>query len=92
MPLKKTLKNTGRKKRMINSIPTIKAEGGVGSNSSKVGEEAIVRQFHRIQQGYSKLMNDVAKELELVKKWIGSQATIKQKNLKARLSSRLSLH
>jgi hypothetical protein len=88
MPLKKTLKNTGRKKRMINSIPTIKAEAGVSSSS----EDAIVRQFHRIQQGYSKLMVDVAKELELVKKWIGSQATIKQKNLKARLSSRLSLH
>jgi hypothetical protein len=59
-------------------------------NLARNDEAAIIRQFHRIQKGYSRLMNDVAKELDLVKSWIGSQASLKRNDLKVRLSSRLT--
>ena len=93
MPTKKSSKSTGRRKRLLTTIPTIKGESQALSPENQTSsEEAIVRQFHRIQKDYNNLMSDLAKELELVKNWIGSQAMSKQKDFKDRLNSRLSIH
>ena len=97
MPTKRHPKNTSRQKRLIHTqkrlIHTVgtQAEAHLPDRNSPEGKEAaIVRKFHQIQRSYTRLMADVAKELDLVKGWIGTQAMIKRKDLKARLSSRLS--
>ena len=76
---------------MINStIMLNKGDLASINQMSKSDEEAIIRQFHRIQKGYSRLMDDVAKELDLVKNWIGSQAMIKRNDIKSKITSRLN--
>lgn len=94
MPVKKYSKKTTRQKRLIKAMATTNELGGhaLDGSSPKGREAAIIRQFHQIQKGYAKLMVDVAKELDLVKGWIGTQAQIKRNDIKARLSSRLSRH
>ena len=91
MPTKRHLKKTIRQKRLIQTVSAAR-DGGrlVRRNSSGIKEDAIVRQFHQIQKGYARLMTDVAKELDLVKVWIGSQAMTKGNEIKARLNARLS--
>ena len=76
-------------KRLVHSVSTTNKIPASSSNSDKSTEDAIVRQFHLIQKGYSRLMVDVAKELDLVKIWLGSQASLKRKELKSRITSRL---
>lgn len=91
MPVKRYLKKTNRQKKLIQSLPTVKNQGQPGvSDSSNSNGEAIIRQFHQIQKGYYRLVGDVAKELTLVKGWIGYQASVKRNDIKARLSARLS--
>ena len=91
MPAKRHLKKTTSHKKLIRALPTINNVGYALDRSSPKGKEAaIVRQFHQIQKNYTRLMTDVAKELVLVKSWIGSQAATKRNDLKARLNARLS--
>lgn len=83
-----------RQKRLIKSINvtnvTSEAKGfSYNENSLKGTEAAIIRQFNLIQKDYSKLMNDVMKELDLLKGWIETQAVSRSNALKTRLSSRL---
>lgn len=82
-----------RQKRLIKSINvtnvTSEARGAYNDNSLKGTEAAIIRQFNLIQKDYSKLMNDVMKELDLLKGWIETQAVSRSNALKTRLSSRL---
>lgn len=85
-------KHNMRQKRLIKSIAVSRDESkGVSYNvnSLKGKEAAIIRQFNLIQKDYSKLMNDVMKELDLLKGWIGTQALSRSNALKTRLSSRL---
>jgi hypothetical protein len=93
MSVKKIPLKSARQKRLMGKTQTNKnkmVDHSLDLNLARNDEAAIVRQFHRIQKGYSRLMNDVAKELDLVKSWIGSQASLKRNDLKARLSSRLT--
>ncbi|MBC7538721.1 MAG: hypothetical protein H7281_07870 [Bacteriovorax sp.] len=91
MPAKRHPKKTTRQKRLIHTVASINDEGNSLDRNSTSGREAeIIRQFHQIQKGYTRLLTDVAKELNLVKGWIGSQAVTKRNDLKARLSARLS--
>lgn len=81
-----------RQRRLIKSINVTSGARGVSytnENSLKGTEAAIIRQFNLIQKDYSKLMNDVMKELDLLKGWIGTQAVSRSNALKTRLSSRL---
>ena len=89
-------KRQGKKvlpKRLIHSAATNAANKDkmvtTSTSSNQSTEAAIVRQFHQIQKGYSRLMIDVAKELDLVKIWLGSQALSKRKELKSRITERL---
>ena len=93
MSVKKIPLKSARQKRLMGKTQTNKnkmVDHSLDLNLARNDEAAIVRQFHRIQKGYTRLMNDVAKELDLVKNWIGSQASLKRNDLKARLSSRLT--
>ena len=91
MSAKRIPKKTTRQKRLIHSVTATPGSGlTLNKNSPRGSEAAIIRQFHQIQKGYTRLMTDVAKELDLVKEWIGSQAVNKQRDIKARLSARLS--
>ncbi len=93
MSVKKIPLKSARQKRLMGKTQTNKnkiVDHSLDLNLARNDEAAIVRQFHRIQKGYSRLMNDVAKELDLVKSWIGSQASLKRNDLKVRLSSRLT--
>jgi len=79
-------------KRLAHSVGTTNNRDKMSAtsrSSEQSTEAAIVRQFHQIQKGYSRLMVDVAKELDLVKIWLGSQASSKRKELKSRLTARL---
>ncbi|MDD4972998.1 MAG: hypothetical protein PHY93_01535 [Bacteriovorax sp.] len=88
MPIKRHPKKTTRQKRLIHSMVNTKSEDTRTSTEGR--EKEIIRQFHQIQKGYTRLLTDVAKELDLVKGWIGSQAVTKRNDLKARLSARLT--
>lgn len=91
MSAKRHPKKTTRQKRLIHTLSTTTDESHALDTSSVEGrEEAIIRQFHQIQKGYTRLMTDVAKELDLVRRWIGSQAMMKRNDLKARLTARLT--
>lgn len=84
MPAKKHLSNkSSRQKKLIHSVPI---KSGVANPPSR--EEAIVRQFHRIQRGYSILMSEVYKEFNLVKGWIEKEAHDRREELKERFSAR----
>ncbi len=84
MPAKKHLSNkSSRQKKLIHSVPI---KSGVTTPLSS--EEAIVRQFHRIQRGYSMLMAEVVKELNLVKGWIEKEAHDRRAELKSRVHIR----
>lgn len=72
-----------RHKKIINTLS--KVPSTVGDR-----DEAIVRQFHRIQRGYSILMNEVLKEFDLVKVWLEKEAKTRRDELKSKLSQRLS--
>ena len=76
-----------RQKRLINSVATTTKDA---AHANERREDEIIRQFHQIQKGYSRLMVDVAKELDLVKNWLGTQAITKRNEIKTRLSARLS--
>lgn len=81
-----------RQKRLIKSINVTGDARGVSYNSEnslKGREAAIIRQFNLIQKDYSKLMDDVMKEFDLLKGWIETQAVSRSNALKTRLSSRL---
>ena len=91
MPTKRNQKKMTRQKKLIKTVTPIRAAGSsLGSSSTRGHEEAIVRKFHQIQKGYTRLMSDVAKELDLVKDWISSQAMTKREDIKTRLNTRLS--
>lgn len=93
MPAKRNLKKSTRQKKLVRAIPQMRDEQlTLDGNSPKGKEAAIIRQFHLIQRGYAKLMNDVAKELDLVKGWISSQASMRKNTIKARIGSKLSQH
>jgi hypothetical protein len=78
-------KSTGQKKIVSTIAAAAKHAETVASDPIlKSREEAIVRQFHRIQRGYSILMSEVAKEFDLVKGWIEKEALIRRDELKAR--------
>ena len=91
MSVKRHPAKTARHKKLERTIDHLKPDVSVtGERQSQSDEAEIIRQFHQIQKGYTRLMNDVAKELYLVKNWIGSQTELKRNDLKARFSSRLS--
>ena len=91
MVIKKNVKKTGRQKRLIQATTDINDMSfSLDGSSPKGREAAIIRQFHQIQKGYTKLMNDVVKEVDLVKGWIGTQAETKKNELKNRFGPRLS--
>lgn len=92
MPVKKhpRTRKTIRQKRLIHAIPIKDTSFSLDGDSPKGREAAIIKQFHQIQKGYTRLMNDVAKEVDLVKGWIGTQALIKKNELKNRFGSGLS--
>ena len=74
-----------RQKKITRSVSKMKLEGSKMNEGQSESQEAeIIRQFHQIQKGYSRLMNDVAKELYLVKNWIGNKTAIKRNDFKAR--------
>lgn len=93
MSAKHLNKKTTRQKKLIHTVAALKNNEGSMSfdlNSTAGREAAIVRQFNLIQKDYLKLMNDVAKEFDLVKGWIGTQAMMKRDEIKTKLSTRLS--
>lgn len=93
MPAKSLNKKSTRQKRLIHSIAVNKgeSEGLTYDLSTLEGREAaIARQFNQIQKDYSKLIVDVAREFDLVKGWIGTQASTKRDEIKTMLSTRLS--
>ena len=92
MPVTKRHPNKSpRQKRLIHSVAVMKNDSqSLDKDSIECREAAIIRQFHQIQKGYTRLLTDVAKELDLVKGWIGSQAITKRNDLKARLSAKIS--
>lgn len=53
-------------------------------------EKDIVRKFHNIQKNYAKLIDEVSKELDLVKGWISSKAMTRGNDIKSKLKGRLS--
>ena len=81
-----------RHKKMIQSIAVNRNETGLNQDFTTIEgrEAAIVRQLNRIHRDYLKLMNDVLKELDLVRGWIGSRAQSKKLELKKKISARLS--
>ena len=86
------MKKSARQKKILSSVViNHEHEGSFKSveASQKINEEAIVRQFKRIQKGYLLLMNEVAKEFNLVRGWLEKQAGEKSATLKARLSSKI---
>jgi hypothetical protein len=92
MPIKRHPRKSARQKRLIHAVATAGSDSLDQASSIEGREKEIIRQFHQIQKGYTRLLSDVAKELDLVKDWIGSQAITKRNDLKARLSARISRH
>jgi hypothetical protein len=93
MSAKHSNKKNTRQKKLIHAMDLNKnEEKGMSFDLTSIEgrEAAIVRQFNQIQRDYSRLMADVVKEFDLVKGWIGNQATSKTNELKSRLSARLS--
>lgn len=91
MAAKKQLKKTVRQRELTHAARAIKnTDYYLDQKSTKEREAEIIRQFHQIQKGYTSLLTDVSKQLNLVKGWIGSQAMTKRNGLKARLSARFS--
>lgn len=89
----KNIKPTTRQRKLIQTIATAKSEGESASynlNTIEGAEAAIVRQFNQIQKDYTRLMNDVMKELVLVRGWLGTQAVNKRNEIRTMLNGRLS--
>lgn len=93
MTTKNFNKKNPRQKRLIRSVGVSHIDRevvGFDLSSLEGREKAIVRQFNQIQKDYSRLMMDVVKEFDLLKGWLGTQASIKRNEIKSRLSARLN--
>lgn len=80
-------KTTGQKK-ILNAVHKAELAGSAGA-AAQHGEDAIVRQFHRIQRGYSILMNEVVKEYDLIKDWIEKEASHRTEEWKQKISDKM---
>lgn len=83
-PIKKT---TGQKK-ILSAMNKMEHESGNVISAPK-SEDAIVKQFNRIQRGYSILMKEVVKEYDLIKDWIEKEATQRTEDLKHKITEKM---
>lgn len=81
-------KTTGQKK-LLNAVHKAEHTGDVSMSAQHAGEDAIVRQFHRIQRGYSILMNEVVKEYDLIKDWIEKEASHRTEEWKQKITDKM---
>ncbi|MGZ3789806.1 MAG: hypothetical protein ACXVLQ_14850 [Bacteriovorax sp.] len=91
MSAKKHLKKSNRQKKIVNTFAIHKEMHSSVSNdlTRDTQEEQIVRQFRQIKRGYLRLMNEVAKEFDLLRGWIEKEATTRKDELKSRLSEKM---
>ena len=84
-------KKTPGQKKIINTISKAEHDEAVSMSAhNDIGsEDAIVKQFHRIQRGYSILMSEVVKEYDLIKDWIEKEALSKTEEWKQKISTRI---
>ncbi len=80
-------KTTGQKK-ILSAINKMEHESG-NVISAQNSEDAIVKQFNRIQRGYSILMKEVVKEYDLIKDWIEKEATQRTEDLKHKITEKM---
>lgn len=81
-------RTTGHKK-IISNITKAEHAEALATTAHKKNEDAIVKQFHRIQRGYSILMNEVVKEYDLIKNWIEKEATDRTEEIKQKLAAKI---
>lgn len=90
MPVKKHLnKKTPGQKKILSAIARAEHEHDFSMSAQKGSEDAIVRQFHRIQRGYSILMSEVVKEYDLIKDWIEKEASHRTEELKHKIVDKI---
>lgn len=58
---------------------------------SQSEEQAIVKQFYRVKRGYSILMNEIIKEYDLVKNWIGTRTSNRAQDIKRKINEFIPL-
>jgi hypothetical protein len=80
-------KSTGQKK-ILSAVSKAQQVGEAVMSANKP-DEAIVRQFHRIQRGYSILMNEVGKEYALIKNWIEKEASHRTEEWKNKITEKI---
>lgn len=90
MTNKKHAKKSARQKKLRPKIIAIKYDSYHDKKSIEDREGEIIRQFHQIRQGYTSLLSDVSKELNLIVGWINSQAIFQRNVFKVRLRAHLS--
>jgi hypothetical protein len=90
MPAKKHLnKKTPGQKKIISAIAKAERDDDFTMSPASGSEDAIVRQFHRIQRGYSILMSEVVKEYDLIKDWIEKEASVRTEEWKHKITDKL---
>ncbi len=81
-------KKTPGQKKILSAINKVEHESGSVISAPK-SDDAIVKQFHRIQRGYSILMNEVVKEYDLIKDWIEKEASHRTEEFKHKIAEKL---
>jgi len=78
----KNEKRAGRKTMTINNYHTVRKISSVKNARSKNKDEALVQQFRKLLKNYNNLIQDLVKEMGLLKGWIEKQ-TFKKRHLVA---------
>lgn len=88
---KNPAKRTQGQKKILASATQV-SHRPIAKATERSDDEAIARQFQRIQRGYALLMNEVIKEYDLIKHWLGKEAQQYTSDWKGRMDGFLSKH
>ncbi len=88
---KYSLKNKSNQRKIMNSnLAGSQIVNAVETDSIKINQKKMTKNFFQIQKDYSKLLSDLLLEINLLKSWIGHVAVVKSAHWKTRVTQKLT--